>query len=306
MNNKLVINFIPGKTTLHRMAGSTKVLLFVLFTLAVIVTFDIRVLLPLMVFPFAAIVSMKPNYKPLIFLFSFMFVTVGIIGTIMLLVVSPDVGMTHVGSHTEILRLTDRLYVTSETLWYVLITFTKRIASFAIVIAFVLMTTPSEFASGLSFLKMPYKICIIVSLAYRTIPDIARRFIDIRNSMQMRGVELNSKRTTLGKRLKYTGAMLVPLIISSFGRVETIANAMDLRGFGRLKKRTWYAEHELTRADRIARAFSAVFTAAILFYIIYTKIINPYPVNMWCPFVQLENITKINVIDTIFFMKWFD
>ncbi|HRX58314.1 MAG TPA: energy-coupling factor transporter transmembrane component T [Eubacteriales bacterium] len=306
MNNKLVINFIPGKTTLHKMTGGTKVLLFVLFTVAIIVTFDIRVLLPLMAVPFAAIISMKPNYKPLIFLFTFMFITVGIIGTIMLLVVSPDVGMTHVGSHTVIWQATDRLYITSETLWYVLVTFTKRVASFATVIAFVLMTTPSEFASGLSFLRMPYKICIIVSLAYRTIPDIARRFIDIRNSMQMRGVELNSKRTSLGKRLKYTGAMLVPLIISSFGKVETIANAMDLRGFGRLKKRTWYAEHELTRADRIARAFSAVFAAVILFYIIYTKIINPYPVTMWCPFVKLENITKINALDTIFFLKWFD
>ena len=288
------------------MAGSTKVLLFLLFTIAIIATFDIRVLLPLMLIPFIAIATMKPNYKPLIFLFSFMIVTVGIIGTVMLLVVSPDVGMTHVGSHTEILHLSDKLYVTSETLWYVLVTLIKRIASFATVIAFVLMTTPSEFASGLSFLHMPYKVCIIVSLAYRTIPDIARRFIDIRNSMQMRGVELDSKRTSLGKRLQYTGAMLVPLVVSSFGRVETIANAMDLRGFGRLKKRTWFAEHELTRADRIARAFSAVFAAAILFYLIYTKLIHPYPVTMWCPFVKLEDITKINVFDTLFFLKWFD
>ena len=40
MNNKLVINFIPGKTTLHKMAGSTKVLLFVLFTIAIIAAFD--------------------------------------------------------------------------------------------------------------------------------------------------------------------------------------------------------------------------------------------------------------------------
>jgi len=306
VNNKLVINFIPGNTMLHKMTGGTKVLLFVLFTIALIVTFDIRVLLPLMIVPIAAIISMKPNYKPLAFLFGFMFVTVGVIGSIMILAVSPDVGLIHVGSSTVIWRMSDSVFITKETLWYLFVTFMKRAASFTVVIAFVLMTTPSEFASGLSFLKLPYKVCTIVSLAYRTIPDIAHRYIDIRNSMQMRGVELNSKRASLGKRLKYTGAMLIPLIISSFGKVENIANAMDLRGYGRLKKRTWYAEHELTRADRIARTFSAVFVAAILFYIIYTKIINPYPVTIWCPFVSPEGITKTNVFDSLFFLKWFD
>lgn len=306
MNNRLVINFIPGSTTLHKMTGGTKVLLFVLYTAAVISTFDIRVLLPLMVLPLAAIVSMKPNYKPLVFLFGFTFLTVGVIGSVMLIAVSPDVGMVHVGSHTLVMQITESIYVTKETLWYILVTFVKRTASFLVVIAFALMTTPSEFASGLNFLRVPYKICIIVSLAYRTIPDIAHRFIDIRNSMMMRGVELDSRRASLGKRLKYTGAMLAPLIISSFGRVESIANAMDLRGFGRHRKRTWYAEHELTRADRIMRAFAAALAAATLFYIAYFKIINPYPVTMWCPFVSPENITKTNVFDTLFFLKWFD
>lgn len=80
---------------------------------------------------------------------------------------------------------------------------------------------------------------------------------------------------------------------------------MDLRGYGRLKKRTWYAEHELTKADRIARTFSAVFAAVILFYVIYTKIIHPYPVTMWCPFVHVDDIVKVNPLDTLFFMKWF-
>jgi energy-coupling factor transporter transmembrane protein EcfT len=88
VNNKLVINFTPGSTMLHKMTGGTKVLLFVLFTVAVIATFDIRVLLPLMAVPVAAIISMKPNYKPLAFLFGFTFVTVGVIGSIMLIAVS--------------------------------------------------------------------------------------------------------------------------------------------------------------------------------------------------------------------------
>lgn len=286
------------------MTGGTKLMLFILFTVAIIATFDVRVIVPLMAFPIAAIVSMKPNYKPLRFMLIFMFVTTGVIGTLFLLLISPDVGLTHTGGKTIIWQASENLYLVRETLWYALVTFLKRLASFLVVIAFVLMTTPSEFASGLAFLHVPYKVCTIVSLAYRTIPDIARRFIDIRNSMQMRGVEL-SKKASVGKRLKATTALLVPLIISSFGKVESIANAMDLRGYGRLKKRTWYAEHELTKADRIARTFSAVFAAVILFYVIYTKIIHPYPVTMWCPFVHVDDIVKVNPLDTLFFMKWF-
>lgn len=304
MNNKFVINFVPGSTPVHKLTGGTKVVLFLLFTIAIIATFDIRIIIPLMVFPVAAIISMKPNYKPLLFLFGFMFITVGIIGNIMLFFFSPDAGLTHVGSHTVVWQFTDRLYITQEWLWYVFVTFLKRIASFTVVIAFVLATTPSEFAAGLNFVKLPYKICIIVSLAYRTIPDIARRFMAIRNSMQMRGVEM-SKKAPLRKRLKQTGLILVPLILSSFDRVEMIANAMDLRSFGKLKKRTWFAEHELTKLDKVLRKAGLVFAGVIVLYIIYTKIINPYPVTIWAPFVEVENITKTNIFDTLFFMEWF-
>lgn len=304
MNNKLVINFIPGNTVLHKMTGGTKVMLFLLFTIAIIATFDIRVILPLMVLPIVAIVSMKPNYKPLRFLFLFMFITVGIIGNVMLLLVSPDAGVIHTGAKTILWQASGGFYIVKETLWYCLVTFLKRAASFAVVIAFVLMTTPSEFASGLAVLHVPYRVCTVVSLAYRTIPDIARRFIDIKNSMEMRGVDI-SKNVSLAKRIKAIGAMLVPLIITSFGRVEMIANAMDLRGYGRLKKRTWYAEHELTKADRVGRAFSAVFVVAILFYIIQTKIVHPYPATMWCPFVNPEDIVKVSPFETLFFLNWF-
>ena len=305
MNNRLVINYTPGSTLLHKLTGGTKVLLFLIFTVAIIATFDIRIILPLMVVFLAAIISMKPNYKPLVFMLVFMLITVCLIGNIMLVLVSPGVGLENVGQSTVIWRISDKLYIDKETLWYMFVIAMKRVASFLSVMAFVLATTPSEFASGLAFLGMPYKVCTVVSLAYRTIPDIAHKFMDIRNSMQMRGVEL-SKKASVGKRLKNTAALLVPLIISSFNRVGNIANAMDLRGYGRLKKRTWYAEHELTKADKFFRIFAIVLGAAVLFYIVYFRILFPYPVRIWCPFVRMEDIVTSNPFENIFFIKWFN
>ena len=102
MNNKLVINFVPGPTPVHKLAGSTKVLMFLLFTAAIIATFDIRVIAALMIVPIIAIISRRPNYKPLIVLLSVMLVTTGVIGSIMLLIVSPDTGFSHVGGSTII------------------------------------------------------------------------------------------------------------------------------------------------------------------------------------------------------------
>lgn len=304
MNNKLVINFVPGPTPVHKLAGSTKVLMFLLYTLAIIVTFDIRIIMALMILPIVAIISMRPNYKPLAVMFGVMFVTTILIGSVMLIVVSPDTGLAHVGGSTIIWQASEKLFITRETLWYLLVTSLKRVASFLTVMMFALATTPSEFASGLAFLHMPYKVCTIVSLAYRTIPDIATKFIDIRNSMQMRGVEL-SKKASIGKRLKATGAMLVPLIISSFGKVESIASGMDLRGYGRLKKRSWYAEHELTQLDKILRVAAIVLTVAIVFYVLYFRLLNPYPVEMWSPFIAEEDLVIKSQLEDLFFLKWF-
>lgn len=305
MNNKFVINFTPGTTMMHKLTGGTKVLLFILFTIAIIVTFDVRVIACLAILPIIAIISMKPNYKPIRFMLVFMLITVGLIGSIMLLLVSPDAGLTNVGGSTVIWRLSENLFITKETLWYIFAITLKRLTSFVVVIAFILATTPSEFASGLAFIHVPYKVCTIVSLAYRTIPDIARRYTEIKNSMQMRGVEL-SKKASLGKRLKATAALLVPLIVSSFGRVDVIANAMDLRGFGRLKKKTWYSEHELTKADKVLRKFCIVLAVAIVAYIIWFRIINPWPATYWSPFIAREDVIQVGVFDNLSILKWFN
>ena len=45
--------------------------------------------------------------------------------------------------------------------------------------------------------------------------------------------------------------MISPLIFSSLERIETISTAMELRRFGKNKKRTWYTYQEMTTRDRL-------------------------------------------------------
>lgn len=303
MNNKLIINYTPGPTPLHKLTGFTKVLLFLIMTVAIIATYDIRILLVLLVINVLEVISMKPNYRPIVTMFLITFFTVTVLGNIMLFFVSPNAGLNNVGAEHIIWQsASGKLYLSKEFLWYMLVVFIKRTASFASVMAFALATTPSEFASGLNKCGLPYKVCTIVSLAYRTIPDIANDFINIRNSMMMRGVEL-SKKASLGTRLKNTVLILVPLIFTSFGKVSNIANAMDLRGYGKHKKRTWYAEHELTKWDVPVRILTVILAAATVYYIIRYRIIDPWPVNMWCPWVSRDEIVQAE--QELFILKWF-
>lgn len=305
MNNKLVINYTPGPTLIHKLSGFTKVFLFLVMTVAIISTFDIRILVPLLLINVAEIISMKPNYKPLVVVFSITFVTVTLIGNLMLFAVSPEAGLNNVGAEHIIWQGSGSHYISKEFLWYIFVVFMKRTTSFASVMAFALATTPSEFASGLNKCGLPYKICTIVSLAYRTIPDIANDFINIRNSMMMRGAELTGKGVSLWKRLKNTVLLLVPLVFTAFGKVGNIANAMDLRGYGKNKKRTWYAENEPTKADHIVRILTVILLVLVIYYIVRYRFIDPWPAKFWCPWLSRDEIIHIDVLDTIKLFDWF-
>ncbi|MBP3890592.1 MAG: energy-coupling factor transporter transmembrane protein EcfT [Solobacterium sp.] len=304
MNNRMVINYTPGPTLLHKLSGFTKVFLFLVMTVAIIATYDIRILVPLLILNIIEIVSMKPNYKPILIVFAITFVTVTLLGNVMLFLVSPDAGLNNVGGNHILWQGPGRLYISKEFLWYMFVVFIKRTTSFASVMAFALATTPSEFASGLNKCGLPYKVCTIVSLAYRTIPDIANDFVNIRNSMMMRGVEM-SKKASVWKRLKNTVYLLVPLIFTAFGKVNDIANAMDLRGYGKHKKRTWFAENEPTKWDKIFRVLTIVLLIATVYYVVMYRFINPWPAKFWCPWLAREEVISVNAIDTIFFMDWF-
>jgi len=231
------------------------------------------------------IISMKPNWKVIFFMLGFLIVMAGIIGSIMIILVQPSSGLTRVGAENIIWRLNDRFFLSYELLWYAGAMFFKRVCSLASALLFIIAITPSELAAGLNKIGVPYKLCVIISLAFRTIPDIARDYENIKNSLMMRGVEMDSRKSSLGVRLKQTVFMLAPLIMTSFGKVGNIANAMDLRGFGKHKSRSWYSEKEPSQADWIARGIILLVAAFCVYYIAYHRIINPPAFDYWAPWI---------------------
>ncbi|MSS58299.1 energy-coupling factor transporter transmembrane protein EcfT [Erysipelotrichaceae bacterium Oil+RF-744-GAM-WT-6] len=252
MNNRLFINLHPGTTYIDKLTGKTKVRLFLLFIVILIATWDLRIILPLFVLFLIALLSLHPSWKRIRPLVIFV-VAVNLLNLFLMWLVEPDYGLQMVGGSTILFRFNSYAIVTRETMWYFLVRFMKFMATFLVSLVFIQSITPSELAAGLYSIRMPYKGCFIVELAFRYIPDIARDFSNIKISMQARGMELDSRKTKLSTRLKQNVLILAPLIITSFDRVGNIANAMDLRGFGKGKTRTYYSEHEDTPGDRQMR-----------------------------------------------------
>ena len=90
-----------------------------------------------------------------------------------------------------------------------------------------------------------------VAIALRYIPDIQRDYHSISQAQQARGVELG-KNEHFFARLKNSVNILLPLILTSLNRIDTISNAMELRGFGKDKKRTWYMKRPFEKRDFVA------------------------------------------------------
>ena len=129
----------------------------------------------------------------------------------------------------------------------------KYMAVIPIALLFIMTTNPSEFAASLNSIGVSYRIGYAVAIALRYIPDVQRDYREISQAQQARGISLG-KEERFTDRLKNSAAILFPLVLSSIQRIETISNAMELRGFGKHKKRTWIVARPMRGQDRAAIA----------------------------------------------------
>jgi energy-coupling factor transport system permease protein len=188
----------------------------------------------------------------------------------------PDYGARLYHSQT-VLVSAGYFTLTAQELFYLSNLVLKYICTVPLSVLFLLTTNPSQFASSLNKLGVSYKIAYAVSLALRYIPDVQDDFFSILRSQQARGYEL-SKKASFQKRLKgYTGVLL-PLIFSSLARIDSISVAMELRRFGKKKKRTWYAYQGFSKIDFIAMglALALLLVALLLFKVNGGRFFNPF------------------------------
>lgn len=271
------LRYEEGDTVLHRSGGVTKFVAFIVWIIFCLTTFDIRFLIPATILSFVLLqMSRVPlsKFKPYIAAM----LTLIAFNALFIFLFSPDQGTRYLASRTILLGSADQRYALSaETLFYLFVVSLKYFAIFPMALLFVTVTNPSAFASSLNRLGISYRISYAVSLSLRYLPEVTRNYLHILHAQMARGVSLSGD-VPLKKRFSSLARVLSPLVLSSLDRIDVITNAMVLRGFGRLEKRTWYLDRRLTAGDYAVMGGFLLLLAAS-FYSRFVK-----NVMFWYPF----------------------
>ena len=248
---------MPRKSPVHRLTGASKLLLTLALSVAAMITFDTRFLALVIALSVGLFSASKVRISELKAVLALLFLFM-LVNNVAIYLFAPEQGALIYGSRHELLRMTERYSFTSEQLFYQLNVTLKYIAIMPMALVFFVTTEPGEFASSLNALKVNFKVAFAVSLALRYIPDVQRSYREISQAQQARGVDI-SKKAPLRARVTGVVTILFPLVFSSLDKIELVSNAMELRGFGRLKRRSWYSARPFSKWDRIIAAMSLVF-----------------------------------------------
>ena len=276
MSQHQMIGYLPGDTFIHRLSGTTKLLALILISVACMTTYDTRFLLGTSLISIILFKISNIKWSDISFILKFIAVF-SILNLIAVYLFSPRYGTTIYGTEHIIWEGFGRFNLTQEQLFYEFNLLLKYVSSIPFVLLFLLTTNPSEFASSLNKIGVSYKIAYSVALAIRYIPDIQVSYYDISASQQARGYEM-SKKASLSKRVKGAMQIVFPLILSSLERIEVISTAMELRRFGKHKKRTWYSSKPFTKIDLFVIFLSIliVLLSFILIYLNGSRFYNPF------------------------------
>ncbi|HEM6005937.1 TPA: energy-coupling factor transporter transmembrane protein EcfT [Streptococcus suis] len=276
MSQQKLIGYHPGTGFIHSLSAVSKLLFFLIVSILAMITYDTRLILFIAVFSLALFKMSGIRYKEisLVLILTIIFAAMN---ALMVHLFAPRYGVELYGSDTPLLSGLGVYSLTSQQAFYLVNLLLKYFCTVPLAIIFLMTTHPSQFASSLNQIGVSYKVAYAVSLTMRYIPDIQEEFYTIRMSQEARGLEL-SRKGKLMERIKGNLSLVIPLIFSSLERIDTISTAMELRRFGKNKKRTWYTQQPLQRMDYAVLLFilALVVVTIYLFFVNQGRFYNPW------------------------------
>lgn len=271
-----LISYDKKDTWIHNLSGVTKLFFFLLWCTVSALTFDTRVLICMLVIGAVIYSQSRITWNQVGSVFkAVMFFMV--INLCCIFFFAPNQGCEIYGTRTELIHLFGPYTITSEQLFYEFNVLIKYFTVVPTVFIFLVTTNPSEFAASLNSVGVPYTIAYSVAIALRYIPDVQDEFHKIKNAQQARGIEMSSK-ARLTERIKMVASIIFPLLFSTMERIDVVSNAMELRGFGKKKKRTWYSKKPFERNDYLVIVAVLVFSVLALAITFYdgNRFYNPF------------------------------
>ncbi|MDC7292133.1 energy-coupling factor transporter transmembrane protein EcfT [Butyrivibrio sp. DSM 10294] len=271
-----ILSYEKKNTFVHRLSGFTKLLFLILWCFAGAMTFETWILVVMLLIGAGVyyVADIKWKQVSSVFIAIMIFMTLNLVAIFFF---APYQGCEIYDSRTAICHLFGNYYLTKEQLFYEFNVCIKYFTVIPSVFVFLTTTDPSELASSLNGVGVPYSIAYSVEIALRYIPDVQDEYTRIKNAQQARGIEMSAKGSLL-KRIKNTSLIIFPLIFSSMEKIEVVSNAMELRGFGKKPKRTWYSKRPLTSIDLYVISFITLFCIAtmIITFADGNRFFNPF------------------------------
>ncbi|MEE0596058.1 MAG: energy-coupling factor transporter transmembrane component T [Agathobacter sp.] len=271
-----LLTYDPKDTWIHRLSGITKLIFFLAWSIVSMITYDTRVLVFMLVSSLIIFRVSKIEWKQIstVFKFILFFLCLNLLA---IFIFSPYEGVKIYGTRTDLLHIAGNYTITTEQLFYELNIMIKYFTVIPAVLMFILTTNPSEFAASMNKIGVSYKISYSIAIALRYVPDVQADFTKIKHAQEARGIEMSSK-SGLIDRIKNVSAILFPLIFTSMDRIDVVSNAMELRGFGKNKKRTWYSGKKLTARDItvIVVVFVFAVVSMLITFVDGSRFYNPF------------------------------
>jgi len=272
-----IFQWQPSNSYIHRLNGVSKLLCFLMLTFAVMLSYDVRFICGVAILSLLILFTSKIDLKLIkwMFIYALVYLTINAALTFLF---APLHGVSIYGTRHELFAIFGDYVVTSEQLLYQGTQLLKYITVIPVGMLLFLTTNPSDLAASMNRIGVHYKVCVAFALTLRYLPQVTSEFHDISLAQQARGIDL-SKKAKLSTRIKNAVGILIPLIFSSLDRVEYIANAMDLRGFGKHNQRTWYKFRSLESIDYVSLIFCGLifFTGlGLSIFVNHSRFFNPF------------------------------
>jgi energy-coupling factor transporter transmembrane protein EcfT len=232
--------YIAGESPLHRLHPSTKLVLYaVLFVLVSVLPWQFRWLILAIAFSGLWLCGISPaKYRAVLAITGIATLTAPLLQ-----------GLWPVEGDPVILPLFGSLAFHRDGLQTGL-AFGGLYASMAMLTIVVLTTTRTwELAEAPTMLGAHHAVGFAMAYAFRYMPEVATRYLDLMDVWRTRGVNFNQGWPW--DRFWVQCRLLTALLILEFSQVRAKSNAVEARGFSLALRPTYYILPAIPRAERV-------------------------------------------------------
>ncbi|MGH7821537.1 MAG: energy-coupling factor transporter transmembrane component T, partial [Candidatus Binatia bacterium] len=138
----------------------------------------------------------------------------------------------------EPLPVVGRLGITREAVRYAAGMALKLETFLGASILFLSITRVEEFTAALRGLGLPVRVSFAIALSFRLVPLFLASALSVVDAQRARGLDFS--RGTFGERLRRYVPIIVPVFMAALRRADSMAMALEVRGFAAERPRTVY------------------------------------------------------------------